>query len=271
MGPSDVQLTSTTLPMVLVGAGIVHAIAQEELQRSMRMPLLMTAAEFGICALCSLSWMGNFGRGAPPPPRWQLLRISVCVLCSLVSGNIALRYVSYPVKVVAKSCKLLPTMFLGTVLLRKRYSALDQLAAVLLCAGLVGFTLSSRSSGGDKDSSNLGIGLLLCSVSCDAVQVLLSERMLRAHPALTPMHANLYSNGFGFFGVLSLLHATGELAEAPTSIPWALLALSGFLSWVCVCCSIQLTRTQGATACVDTGVETSAPSTPSEPSVSVAK
>ena len=62
------------------------------------------------------------------------------------------------------------------------------------------------------------------------VQVLLSERMLRAHPALTPMHANLYSNGFGFFGVLSLLHATGELAEAPTSIPWALLALSATLS-----------------------------------------
>ena len=32
-------------------------------------------------------------------PRFSLLQISLLVLCSLVSGNVALKWVSYPVKV----------------------------------------------------------------------------------------------------------------------------------------------------------------------------
>ena len=183
----------------------------------------------------------------------QLFTISMCVLASLVSGNIALRWVSYPVKVVAKSCKLLPTMLLGSALLGRRYSAYDHIAAVLLCIGLVGFTLAdagSKSSG--KGSSPIGIALLVFAVSCDAVQILLSERMLRSNPHMTPMHVNLYTNSFAFVGVFGALLSSGELSKAPASIPWGMLAMSGTLSWVGVCCFIQLTRSHTGTVAVIT-------------------
>ena len=54
-------------------------------------------------------------------------------------------------------------MLLGKLLLRRRYSPLDYLAAALLCAGLVGFTLadSAGKASNGKGSSPLGIGLLL--------------------------------------------------------------------------------------------------------------
>ena len=93
-------------------------------------------------------------------------------------------------------------MLLGKLLLRRRYSPLDYLAAALLCAGLVGFTLadSAGKASNGKGSSPLGIGLLLFAVSCDAVQVLFAEKMLHAHPYMTPQHVNLYTNSFAFVG-----------------------------------------------------------------------
>jgi len=106
-------------------------------------PLVVTAFEFGVCSSLSVIYLAIFGRNGARPPLWQLLRISILVFSSLVSGNIALRWVSFPVKVIIKSCKLLPTMALGSLLLDKAYSIWDHAAALLLCCGLVGFTLAS--------------------------------------------------------------------------------------------------------------------------------
>lgn len=215
-------------------------------------PLIITSFEFGCCSTLSLLWLLLTGANPANAPRGTLLRISVLVVGSLVSGNYALRWVSYPIKVVIKSCKLLPTMALGSLLLRKRYTLYDLVAALLLCAGLVGFTLADY--GGKKGgaaSSPVGVSLLLFAVSCDAVQVLLSERMLRASPHLTPMHVMLYTNGFAFLAVMAGVLATGEHQNAPSSgLPWGTLVLYGACSWVGVCCFVGLTRSWGATAAV---------------------
>lgn len=251
---------------MLIAAGCWHAVLQEKLGHQLMKKLLftITSSEFGACSGLSLLYLLATGRptdvgyvGFMPNdvPVRKLLQISCLVLSSLVSGNLALRWVSYPVKVVAKSCKLLPTMALGTLFLRKRYSAKDCLAAMLLCAGLVGFTLfdSGGASGkpSDKASSPFGVAMLLFAVSCDAVQVLLSERMLRAAPHLTPMHVMLYTNGFAFLAVLSSIFVTGEYkALAEVEVPWGTLFMYGASSFVSVCCFITLTRTWGGTAAV---------------------
>jgi adenosine 3'-phospho 5'-phosphosulfate transporter B3 len=49
--------------------------------------------------------------------------------------------VNFPVKVVIKSSKLIPTMMLGILILRRTYSAMEYAAAVMLCAGVASFTL----------------------------------------------------------------------------------------------------------------------------------
>ena len=144
-------------------------------------------------------------------------------------------------------------MALGAVLLRKRYSRADQLAAILLCAGLVGFTLSGSSAPavGGEPSSPCGVVVLLFAVSCDAVQVLLSERMLRDAPHLTPNHVMLHTNGFAFLAVLCGVAGSGELARARSvEIPWLTLVLYGACSWIGVSCFVGLTRAHGATAAV---------------------
>ena len=114
------------LPFLLVGAGVVHGGLQEELMSSLggQTPLIITSFEFACCATLSVCWL-LVNKLSFDVPRRQLFEISVLVLASLVAGNTALRWVSYPVKVVLKSTKLIPTMAIGAVLLRKRYTAAD--------------------------------------------------------------------------------------------------------------------------------------------------
>ena len=254
---APVQQSALTplLPFILIAAGCAHAVLQEKLMESMGkgLPLIITSFEFGICSALSFLWLRLTGADPSDAPRGSLMRISLLVLASLVSGNVALRWVTYPVKVVIKSCKLLPTMALGSLLLRKRYSYADQLAAVLLCAGIGGFTLADHGGGssGGGSSSPVGVGVLLFAVSCDAVQVLLSERMLRAAPHLTPMHVMLYTNGFAFLAVAAGILASGEHLKVPSGgLPLGQLVLYGACSWVGVCCFTELIRSWGATAAI---------------------
>ena len=251
------------LPFLVILAGVAHALLQEQLMVAMpaKLPLLITMFEFGVCAGHSGAWLAIFGKAGVTTPKLPLLRISLLVFASLVCGNIALRWVSYPVKVIVKSCKLLPTMLLGSALLGKRYAPTDHIAAALLCLGLVGFTLaphgdSAAGSGSSAvlySSNPLGVGLLFFAVCCDAVQVLSQEKLMRANPKLTPMHVMLWSNGMAFVAVASGFFLTGEFRRVPTQgVPILMLYAYGFSSWVGVCCFIALTRTWGGTAAVVT-------------------
>jgi len=247
------RLVAPLLPIILIAAGCGHAVLQERLMAELKgLPLTMTSFEFGCCSLMSLSYL-LFVRADPTDvPLKPLLGISLLVLGSLVSGNVALTWVSYPVKVVVKSCKLLPTMALGRLILRPRrdYPLHDQIAAVLLCAGLVGFTLADSTGKGGRSSSPFGVGVLLFAVSCDAVQVLLAERTLTGFPHLTAMHVMVYTNGFAFLAVLAGIFAWGEVERLPASLPWVELVLYGGTSWVGVACFMALTRLWGATVAV---------------------
>lgn len=297
MSIADYTVPDAVLPFLVILAGVAHALLQEQLMLAMssKLPLLITMFEFGVCSGHSGVWLALFGKKGVRPPKLPLLRISMLVFASLVSGNVALRYVSYPVKVCAlsakvaqplaqasisrdlsrraiavepcpslcpqviiKSCKLLPTMVLGSSVIGKTYSAADHLAAALLCLGLVGFTLASHDSEGGASSSiwsssPLGVGLLFFAVCCDAVQVLLQEKLMRADAQLTPMHVMLHTNGMAFFAVASGFVITGEAQRLPVGgAPLLDLYLYGFSSWVGVCCFIALTRTWGGTAAVVT-------------------
>jgi adenosine 3'-phospho 5'-phosphosulfate transporter B3 len=220
------------------------------------MPLLVTAYEFGVCSTLSMVYLTVMGRGGARAPVWPLVRISILVFSSLVSGNIALRWVSFPVKVIIKSCKLLPTMALGSLILSKAYSVWDHVAAVLLCCGLVGFTLASSDAPADgdtppeKSTSLIGIALLFFAVCCDAVQVLMQERLVKAEPRLTPMHIMVYTNGLAFVAVAGGILVTGEASIIPEGLPWGRLLMYGGTSWIGVCCFIALARSHGGTGAV---------------------
>jgi drug/metabolite transporter (DMT)-like permease len=82
----------------------------------------------------------------------------------------ALKIVSYPTQLLAKSCKLVPIMLIGWLVHGRRYSVAEFVAVVLITAGVLGYSLSKElgeSENADAGSSLFGLILLSSSLICD--------------------------------------------------------------------------------------------------------
>ncbi|KJZ78933.1 hypothetical protein HIM_01706 [Hirsutella minnesotensis 3608] len=118
-------------------------------------------------------------RGAPVPPVIPSRRILgplalVAVTSSLASpfGYASLAHIDYITFLLAKSCKLLPVMFLHITLFRRRYPLYKYLVVAAVTAGVAVFTLhsgrkhkASAKTASDDASSNVFWGLLLLSIN----------------------------------------------------------------------------------------------------------
>ena len=74
-----------------------------------------------------------------------LFLTSACYVFAMVGSNESLRYVSYPVCVLAKSCKLIPTMVMGSLIERRQYLIQQWAAAICISAGIALFNYSRMS------------------------------------------------------------------------------------------------------------------------------
>ena len=200
---------------------LVHDYFQELLVRRTggTIPWTMTIFEFLMCTVgaavqivCS-SATQEAPRSAPSAMSITNLRIaalfallSTLLLASLSMGTFALKWVSFPVKVVLKSSKLLPAMIMGVLLLKKKYSSTHYLAATLLCSGVVGVTFANEgmASSTPVDATSmqqtLGITLTLLAVCCDAVSPVIQEFLLR-QVAVPPPVLMVSTNGLALLGV----------------------------------------------------------------------
>lgn len=86
-------------------------------------------------------------------------------------GVQALKNISYPAQVLAKSCKMIPVMIVGTIFHRKRYSLIEYLCAFFIAGGISIFALFKQSSAvlGKLASPNapLGYALVFCNLFMD--------------------------------------------------------------------------------------------------------
>jgi drug/metabolite transporter (DMT)-like permease len=92
-----------------------------------------------------------------------------------VCSYVGLQEVSFPVALMAKSCKLILVMFGGVLLLRKQYQLRDYLAAFAIVLGLFIFQHDSAKSG---SSSLFGVGVLLLSLAFDSLNSNYNEKVV---------------------------------------------------------------------------------------------
>jgi len=142
---------------------LFHDYLQERIWRipGFNFPQIMTLFEFSSCTLSPFVEIFildiRLSRGNPV----SFAALSLLVVASMVLATASLAYVSYPVKVVAKSAKLLPTMAVGTLLLGRRFLSWHYLAAACLCLGLAGFA-SSDPHASSAGTTSIGLTLLGC-------------------------------------------------------------------------------------------------------------
>lgn len=78
-------------------------------------------------------------------------------------GYQALRNISYPAQVLAKSCKMIPVMIMGTIIGGKRYGSLEYFCAALIAGGISLFAQrSSKAVASKLVAPNATLGYLLC-------------------------------------------------------------------------------------------------------------
>lgn len=76
----------------------------------------------------------------------------------------ALKFVSFPTQVLAKSCKILPVMLMGRIVSRTRYEFYEYLTACLISLGMVCFLLGSADGATHRTSITTMAGVLLLTL-----------------------------------------------------------------------------------------------------------
>ncbi|KAI7838118.1 hypothetical protein COHA_008049 [Chlorella ohadii] len=129
----------------------------------------LNAVQCWVCFLWAGLLLAVFGKseagkdGQPFTAYWKAA-ITNCV--GAACGMQALKYISYPAQVLAKSSKMIPVMLMGTVLHGKRYSLLEYACCLAISAGVGLFGMKSSSKVTLKLASpNAPLGYTLCLVN----------------------------------------------------------------------------------------------------------
>jgi UDP-galactose transporter B1 len=151
---------------------------------------------------------------------------STCYVLAMAASNESLRYVSYPVAVLGKSCKMIPTMAMGVCIERRRYSAKQWCAALCISVGIAVFHVSRKHEGSATTTTTLpsdtrywtGMLLLCISLCMDgflgACQGILKrpDRHDRQRPP-TAVETMLYINVYALVLLIPMAVMSGQWEE----------------------------------------------------------
>merc|ERR1719265_2573604 len=127
----------------------------------------MTCGQFTGCVILALASGGLRNDGGDRS--WlPYMGLVACVFGGTGLPNIAAGWVQYPVKVLFKSSKLIPTMLVSVLMANsKSFAWVEYIAAGLMCIGTAGFSFKPGQSDAPSSYVTLGIILLCMSTICD--------------------------------------------------------------------------------------------------------
>jgi len=139
------------------------------------------------------------------------LALTMCLMGSSLMSNIALNYINFPVKVVFRSCKLVPTMLISRIIHGKTFSVGEYMSGICVCLGLILFGWA------DFDASpNFHLGgilLVTASVLCDALLPNLQQAVFEGTGA-SRLEVTYWTNALCLGAMSATLGASGDLAGA---------------------------------------------------------
>jgi UDP-galactose transporter B1 len=176
-----------------------------------------------------------------------LLLTSAVYVFAMACSNEALQFVSYPTAVLAKSCKLIPTMIMGWLLEKRLYSVQQWASALFISAGISLFHISrihhhpgtedvSFHDGAWKGMSLLCISLLMdgCLGACQGVLKRKDPTGKKRPP--TAVETMLYINIYALLFLIPMAVSSGQMKVGLQTLPQdrtlflTILVLNGVVS-----------------------------------------
>lgn len=133
--------------------------------------------------------------------------LTLCLLGSSALSNEALNYINFPTKVVFRSCKLVPTMIIATIINRRTFSSVEYVCAAAISAGLVMFAAADWKL--TPTFNPIGIVLVSLSVVADSVLPNAQEKLFRL--GSSRLEVTLYTNFFTLVAMTCITLFTGDL------------------------------------------------------------
>jgi hypothetical protein len=173
---------------------------------------------------------------------------------STLAGYKMLRYLAFPVQVMAKSCKLLPSMIMGRVVNGTQYNGWQyaQALGAMVCVVVMHFSEEHKPDEGSSNglSGNLiAVALLVIFFVCDSFTSQYQTALYKKHPSLSQTQMMLAGNCMGlliscFFVATSWSSVSKSLvyiAANPAVIGRMLaLGLSGAMGQFCIYTAIKV-------------------------------
>jgi adenosine 3'-phospho 5'-phosphosulfate transporter B3 len=135
-------------------------------------------------------------------------------------SNASCDYLTFPTQVLFKSSKILPVMLLGTVILRKRYKAVEYFCILLITAGLFFLNSSSKSNhhaNGDETDTTFGFILISAALMCDALIGNVQEKVFKLYNPSTSENL-IYTKFYGMILAFIVCVLQGQLVHIFTII-----------------------------------------------------
>jgi len=128
-----------------------------------------------VCSFLERKYIARETQRVAPLSAYPLL--TFCLLSSSSLSNLALNYINFPTKVVFRSCKLVPTMIVASIVHKHVFSSMEYLLALCICLGLVLFAAADWSLA--PSFHPIGLAFVTLSVCADAVLPNAQERLFR--------------------------------------------------------------------------------------------
>mmetsp|Transcript_24970 Transcript_24970/g.38637 ORF Transcript_24970/g.38637 Transcript_24970/m.38637 type:complete len:410 (+) Transcript_24970:152-1381(+) len=133
--------------------------------------------------------------------------LTMCLLSSSALSNVSLNYINFPTKVVFRSCKLIPTMFIGGIINGRIFSPSEYFAALFVCTGLVLFAAADWNN--SPSFHPVGLVLVSASVVADSILPNVQERLFRL--GSSRLEVTVFTNIFTLIVMTMSTAVSGDL------------------------------------------------------------
>jgi len=158
-----------------------------------------------VCSFLERRYIARETQRVAPLSAYPLL--TFCLLSSSSLSNLALNYINFPTKVVFRSCKLIPTMIVASIVHKKVFSSTEYLFASCICLGLVLFAAADWSLA--PSFHPIGLAFVSLSVCADAVLPNAQERLFGM--GSTRLEVTFYTNIFTLIAMTLTTFLSGDL------------------------------------------------------------
>jgi len=214
--PQEIQFIIAVLG--IYGSYVIFGLLQEEINTSTYGPEKKKFKNtlfllFSQCLLNCISAIVTLWVLKTPPskvPMISYLPISLTYIGAMFCSNFAIEFVNYPTMVLAKSCKPIPVLLMGVLVLGKKPDLMKYIVVIAITAGIVIFTSDTIVSTKDhKENTYEGILLLAASLAMDGITGPFQDKLIHDHSP-SSSHMMLYCNLWASSLVAVALVITGD-------------------------------------------------------------